>query len=90
MSTTKNSTSLIFHILPFLQQELNDLTADRDELLEDYDLLSRNNNSHHRTKVINAAEKMLREKNGEILRLKQRVDDCKRIVRLSLAVSSQT
>lgn len=97
MSTTKTSTDLIFHLLPSLQQELNDLTADRDELLADYDLLSRTQHDltdaesrHHRSKVINAAGKMLREKNGEILRLKQRVDDCKRIVRLSLAASSRT
>jgi hypothetical protein len=98
MSTTNNSTSLIFQILPSLQQELNALTADRDELLEDYDLLSEYQHNltddaeyrHHRSKVINAAGKMLREKNAEILRLKQRVDDCKRIVRLSLAASSRT
>lgn len=97
MSTTKASTDLIFHLLPSLQQELNDLTADRDELLADYDLLSHDQHNltdaesrHHRSKVINAAGKMLREKNGEVLRLKQRVSDCKRIVRLSLAASSRT
>ena len=97
MSTTKASTGLIFHLLPSLQQELNDLTADRDELLADYDLLSHDQHNltdaesrHHRSKVINAAGKMLREKNGEVLRLKQRVSDCKRIVRLSLAASSRT
>jgi hypothetical protein len=40
MSTTNNSTSLIWEILPSLQQDLNALIEERDELLEDYDLLS--------------------------------------------------
>ncbi|KAG9202801.1 hypothetical protein G6514_004055 [Epicoccum nigrum] len=77
-------SNLIFHILPSLQQDLNDLTAEREELLADYDLLSHNKRdltdaeySHHRSRVINAVEKMLREKNEEILWLKQRADDSK-------------
>ena len=69
MSTTKNSTALIFEILPSLQQDLNALIADRDELLADYDLLSENQHDltdgeyrHYRSKVIDAAGKMLRKK----------------------------
>jgi predicted RNase H-like nuclease (RuvC/YqgF family) len=97
MSTLKTPTNLIFYVLPSLQQDLNDLTAEREELLADYDLLSHNKRdltdaeySNHRSKVINAVEKMLREKNEEILWLKQRVDDCKRVVRLSIGASSPT
>jgi vacuolar-type H+-ATPase subunit E/Vma4 len=98
MSTTNNSTSLIWEILPSLQQDLNALIEERDELLEDYDLLSEYQQNltndpeyHHlRSKVINAAGKMLREKNAEILRRKKIVDDCKTIVRMSLRASSRT